>query len=115
MKNVESAIQSALLNWIKQTYPATMVTATANERSYRETAQIGCLGIPDLLLFYRSGPILFILFLELKKKKGKLLPSQKEWATDYHKRFSSMNTVYEVAYGFSDAKALISAWMHFRG
>ena len=108
MKRIESAIQAAVIRWVKETYPEVIITATANERSYKETSQIGSLGITDLILFH---PVQGVLFLELKTTKGKLQPSQIEWNIT----FDSINFNYpckrDVAYGYNEAINIISAWM----
>jgi hypothetical protein len=109
MNRIESVIQASYILWAKETYSFLIITATANEKNYKETRQIGCLGITDILLFHPKG---FVLFLELKKKKGKLLDSQIEFNTDFDKRFSPC-PVYSraVAYGFLEAKRLTIEWM----
>ena len=104
MNRIEAAISSALIHWVKETYPEIIITATANEKSYKETRQIGSLGIPDLILFdLRDGRV---LFLELKKKKGKLLPSQITWNAKFD-TCHPPNFSRAVAYGFLEAKRII--------
>ena len=111
MKKVEAAIQKATIHWVKETYPLVMITATQNENSYKETAQIGSLGITDLILFYRDIDHKFhVFFLELKKTDGKLLPSQKTWNSNFDTNFSCGNASRAVAYGFIDAKIKIKCW-----
>lgn len=107
MNRIESAIQAALILWVKETYPTVIITATANERSYKETKQIGCLGITDLLLFHSDGGA---LFLELKQKKGKLQPSQ----MDFNRMFDAWhpdNFSRDVAYGYIHAQEIIIKWL----
>ena len=106
MNRVESAIQSATITWVKDTYPHLIITATANEKNYKETRQIGSIGIVDLILFdMRDGRA---LFLELKKKKkGKLLPSQIAWNIRFDASHPP-NFSRAVAYGFSEAKQIIA-------
>lgn len=108
MNRIENAIQSALILWVKETYPHLIITATANEKNYKETKQIGSPGITDLLLFDMIYGC--VLFLELKKKKGKLLPSQIEW----NKKFDAslpINFSRAVAYGFLEGKRIITEWI----
>ncbi len=107
MRRIESAIQSAVIHWVKTTYPAIMIAATANEKNYKETRQIGCVGIPDLLLFDESGRV---LFLELKKKRGKLLPSQIDWNEAFDKNHPA-NFSREVAFGYQEAITAIQDWI----
>ena len=115
-RNIEAAIQAALIHWVKETYPLVMITATQNENSYKDTKQIGSLGITDLILFDVRDATLHCFFLELKKLKGKLLPSQKTWNTTYDERYGSCtNTQRAVAYGFLEAKGLIANWMSLHG
>lgn len=108
MKRTEASIQRNLVKWIKETYPNVKVIAAQNENSRHATEQGTDVGLPDLILMWRVDDILEVFFLELKTKKGRLQPSQKEWAADYAKRFISENTHYDVAYGFSEAKKKIA-------
>lgn len=104
VNRIESAIQKAVINYVHTEYPKVLITTTANERSYKETAQIGSIGIPDLILFALDGSV---LFLELKKRTGKLSPSQKDW-------FAANNNLphtKEVAYGFAQAREIINNWV----
>ncbi len=105
---VESAIQSAFIHWVKEAYSQIIITSTANEKNYKETRQIGCLGITDLLLFERQG---YVLFLELKKKKGKLLPSQIAWNEKFDANHPP-NFSRAVAYGFEEAKRITIEWIN---
>lgn len=108
MNRVESVIQSALIHWVKETYPEIIITATANEKNYKETRQIGCLGITDLLLFTRCGRV---LWLELKKKTGKLQPSQIDFNAMFDTHFTAPNYTRAVAYGYEEARIIIIEWM----
>jgi hypothetical protein len=110
MKKVEAAIQRALVEWIGKTYPYVMVQATLNENS-RHAIDMGCcVGIPDLLLFWRKGDTMHVLFLELKTKhkKSKVRDTQVEWYKNNYKKLEGVNTHYAVAKGFSEAKKEIT-------
>lgn len=108
--NVEAAIQRALVLWLRAEHPTVRFHSTLNENSHHQT-DMGCdIGIPDMLLFERRGDVLHVLFLELKKKKGVLSKSQKDWATCYHLGLEGSNTSYAVAYGFVAAKEIINQW-----
>jgi hypothetical protein len=48
--------------------------------------------------------------LELKKKKGKLLPSQKEFNDIFDEKYKTVNFQRAVAYGFTEAKTIIGEW-----
>lgn len=110
-KNIEAAIQRALVIWIKETYPKVRVHATLNELA-RQHITMGCdVGIPDLLLFERRGKIMHAMFLELKKTKGKLSESQIDWHEHYCSDLKSSNTNYAVVYGFLAAQEAITNWL----
>lgn len=106
---IEAAIQAALIKWVLEAYPHLLISATANEKSYKETRQIGSIGITDLLLFKRTR-IVHILWLELKKKKGKLQPSQVFWNQIFDKNYAASNSKRAVAYGFLEAQEIIKKW-----
>lgn len=109
-RNIEAAIQRAVVHWMKEHHPAIMMQATLNENSHH-CMDMGCTaGIPDLLLFL-PGPqdgLLHIFFLELKTKKGKLSDSQIAWALT---RPRSHNVTYGVAYGYTEAIQAIQSWV----
>ena len=107
MKKIEASIQKHLIAWVKAKYPAIIITTTANERSYKETAQIGSLGICDLLLFSPCGKV---LFLELKTLTGKLNKNQIAWNKFFDKNFTASNYKRAVAYGFIQAQEIIADW-----
>lgn len=110
-KRVEDSIQRHLVAWMKEEYPNVKVIATLNEDS-RTRVDMGCdIGITDLILMRRDGEMLAVFFLELKTKTGRLSESQKDWAADYADAFASVNTHYDVAYGFSDAKEKVKSWL----
>lgn len=104
MKRTEHAIQAAVIRWVKEELPSVIICATQNELSYKDIAQIGHIGISDLILFHADRRV---LFLELKQKKGKLSQVQKDFLSlCYHP--------CDVAYGFSEAKRIIGEWAHLR-
>jgi hypothetical protein len=105
-KKVEASIQRALVEWISRNYPHVMVQATLNENS-RHAIDMGCcVGIPDLLLFWRKNDIMHVIFLELKtkQKNSKMRDTQVEWYRNEYKKLEGANTHYAVARGFSEAK-----------
>lgn len=112
-KKTESAIQRALVDWLASNYRHVMVQATLNENS-RNYMSMGCtVGIPDLMLFWRRGGILQVMFLELKTKTGRLSKSQTGWKEAWFDALlKEKNAHYAVAYGFSDAKNILEAVLH---
>ena len=109
--NIEAAIQRAGVDWVKKTHADVKIIATLNENS-RHHIGMGCdVGITDLMLMKRVGGVLYVFFLELKKKKGVLSKSQKDWRIDYECRFAGNNTRYDVAYGFDEMKEKINLWI----
>ena len=107
-RNVEASIQRALVAWLKEHYKHVMIQATLNEHS-RTQMGMGCtVGIPDLLLFWRRGGVLNVLFLELKTKTGRLSDSQHSWKDAWLDSFlAAPNTHYAVAKGFGAAKEVV--------
>ena len=70
------------------------------------------IGQPDLVLSCRNGyGIYCVLYLELKTKAGRLGENQIIWNEDFDKNFSASNCERNVAYGFSEAKQIIIAWL----
>lgn len=112
MKRVEAAIQKEVLRWVKEQYPDVIITATANERSYKEVDQIGCLGIQDILIFKVMNGVMHIYFLELKSKKGRLLKSQIDFNILFDSKFACDNAKRDVAYGLIEAKEKVMAWIN---
>ncbi len=106
MNRIEDAIQAAVIDWVHKTHTNIMITTTGNEKFYKGI--IASLGIPDLILFdWQTGRV---LFLELKKKRGKLLPSQKTW----NQVFDASNVLgwsRDVAYGYEEALRIISGFI----
>lgn len=98
MARIERAIQAAVIRWVQEQLPDLTVVATSNEAHYRDTGQIGSLGVPDLILFKPDGGV---LFLELKRKNGRLLKSQVAW----NARYDALGFPHPraVAYGYKQA------------
>lgn len=112
MDRVEAAIQGALILWVHQTYgPEIIITATSNEKNYKETRQIGSIGITDLLVFRAHPFCVYILWLELKKKTGKLRETQIEWNENFDANFSRFNSARAVAYGYNEGRNIIEKWV----
>lgn len=106
VNRIEAAIQKAVIKYVKDNMPNCIITTTANERSYKETSQIGSLGIPDLILFENNR----VLFLELKKRTGKLSTSQIKWNKDFDNKFASNIFTRAVAYGYNEAIEIIDSF-----
>lgn len=87
------------------------IASNGNENS-RQFVDMGMdVGDTDLRLSYRgSNNIYTMLYLELKKKKGKLLPSQIEWNEDFDRNYVSSNCQRAVAYGYEEAQRIIADW-----
>lgn len=112
-KNVEAAIQRALVDWFNKTYKDYMLQATLNENS-RHNIEMGVVvGITDLLIFARKDDILHVFFHELKTKHkmSKLSDSQVDWYKDHYlAKLKASNTHYAVSKGLSEAKSEITKW-----
>lgn len=108
--NIERAIQKALVDWIANTYPMIKVAASQNENS-RHAVDLGMdVGEPDIRLLIRVGKIAYLHYLELKKTKGRLNPSQISWNADFDENYLSDNCTRSVAFGFSQAKEWVTQW-----
>ena len=113
VRRVELAIQRAVVQWaLRLAYPGLLVTVTSNESHYKDTQQIGQLGIQDVLVFIPRGDVLAVLFLELKTKQGSLSDAQIQWNEEFDRRYGHLANVRRgVAYGFTDAKRMISQFL----
>lgn len=70
------------------------------------------IGSADLLLRQRRADnITHFLYLELKRKNGTLSDSQKEWSAEFDLHYASDNCKRAVAYGFDEAKEIITNWL----
>lgn len=105
---IEASIQRAVVAYTRDKHPDVMIQATLNENS-RHAMDMGCSpGITDLILFIVRHKTLYVLFLELKKKKGKLSSSQITWADN---RPLADNCSYAVGYGYHEAISIIDGWV----
>jgi len=87
------------------------VAANFNEHAREHKAMGMDVGSPDLRLSYRLNGDYRVLYLELKKKKGKLSPDQIEWNADFDANFASWNCQRAVAYGYEQAIEIINSWL----
>jgi len=110
--NIEDAIQKELIRWIRETYPEAKVIATRNEENRRRPHEIEN-GMPDLLIRWKRDNIRHFLYFEVKTKKGRLSPDQKEWAA--LPRLS--NEHYGIGYGLIQCKEVITMILasHYEG
>lgn len=119
MQRIEAAIQRELFKWwrndIAPLYPDVKFIAVQNENSRFDTSMGVDNGHPDIYLLAPWG----ILYLELKKLKGRLSEDQKEWNSWFDEYIqksiqSELTGGYAtraVAYGFVQAKEIIVAWL----
>src|SRR5690348_6725880 len=107
---VEAAIQRALVQWMRLEMTQFPIKIASNNNEHaRNYINMGVdVGSPDLLITWRKNDIAHMFYLELKTKKGKLSKSQVEWNEDFDKNFACNNCQRAVAYGFSDAKKIVS-------
>jgi len=114
----EEDIQQAVYSWIAkqmygQTFPYFVCFSVPNERNSNayhmaKLKRMGLTpGISDLVLIWMAydGHI-HVLYLELKRKGGKLSPKQKEFK-EYVDGVNSRALTYEVAYNYHEAKEKI--------
>lgn len=87
------------------------IMAPQNEHSRHHVGLGMDVGTPDLHFSIRVDGTLYMFFLELKTKTGKLTKSQRDWARDYHENFASSNTHYAVAYGLKQACEEFMCWI----
>lgn len=100
---IEDAIQRDLLRWIKRNYPHIKAFATRNEDSRKRSEEIE-VGIPDIIIRWEEGGIRHFFYLEIKRLKGKLSNSQKEWVKENP---CLPNERYAVGYGLEECKQKI--------
>lgn len=116
MTKVEAAIQRAIVDWFKKTYPEFMLMGTLNENS-RHNIEMGVVvGLTDLLIFARKDDILHVFFHELKtkNKNSKLRDTQIKWHKDFYlTKLQASNTCYAVSKGLSEAKKQITNWIDY--
>lgn len=85
--------------------------ASQNENSRHATHLGTDIGEPDLRISATVRGTYYILYLELKKKKGTLRDSQIEWGERFDAHFACHNAERYVAYGYEDAKNAIDSWI----
>ena len=89
-----------------------MWSANFNEFAHKHKDMGMDVGSTDLLLRQRRADgITHFLYLELKKKDGKLSPAQIEWNAEFDAHYLSGNCTRDVAYGFDHAKDIITRWL----
>ena len=87
------------------------ISAPQNENS-RHATDLGMdVGRPDLEFAARVNDIYYVFFLELKKKDGKLSPSQITWNERFDAHFACGNVCRDVAYGLQQAKDKFIGWV----
>lgn len=69
-------------------------------------------GEPDLRLSIRYNGVYHMFYLELKKKKGRISPSQEDWRDDFRKNFECENVKWDIAYGLQEAQDKIVGWLN---
>lgn len=112
---IERVIQDAVIAWVKMQHPELMVTGTDNENNYKNVASIGSLGIPDLIIFHKSGKVFFLELKTMKRKNeknGGLGDNQIKWNEDFDLNWSCDNFQRNVAYGLADARDAVTAWVN---
>jgi hypothetical protein len=114
VRRIEDAIQEQLILWLKAEHPDVAVDFNKNEgkktiaTAMKDQRMGQRAGRPDLQLSKKVRSTKHYLQLEIKKLKGKLLPSQKE----YHAEFvPAANDRLEVGYGFEQCKEIITNWL----
>jgi len=86
--------------------------ASNNNEHARNYVNMGVdVGSPDLLITQRKGDVVHMLYLELKTKAGKLSDNQMAWNKDFDEHFACKNCKRDVAYGFSEAKRIVSEFL----
>lgn len=68
-------------------------------------------GSTDLVLRMRVGCITYFLYLELKKRNGKLSQDQIDWNEEFDTHYKSDNCIRAVAYGFEEAREIVIQWV----
>lgn len=114
MDRIEDKIQEQLVLWIKQEYPDVAVDYNKNEgkktkaTAMRDKRMGQRAGRPDLQLSKKVRTIKHYLQLELKKMKGKMLPSQIE----YHAEFvPAANDKITTGYGLLHCQQIVREWV----
>ena len=101
---LEDEEQIAFINWFKSKYKDYLIFSVPNggSRNKIEASKLkktGLLsGIPDLIILMPNKEV---LFLEMKRRKGKLNPSQKKVIPE----IENLGFTVLIGYGFLDAKS----------
>ena len=104
---IEDAIMRAVIRHVKETYGNKIIIhATRNESLRYDTDMMGEKGITDLLIFKPDK----ILFLELKRKNGKLSKDQKIFNAKFDDCFASNILSRAVGYGYEESIKIINDW-----
>ena len=96
----------------RKKYPFDLKVATSQNENSRHAVDLGMdVGEPDVRCITIKDDVAHIFYLELKKKKGALIPSQIEWNKDFDENFKCSNWNRDVAYGLMEAKEKILNWL----
>lgn len=88
------------------------ISKSGNENAHYHKNEGVDTGEPDLWVYVNYKNVCYVLRLELKKKAGRLLPSQKDWNTWFDAEYGNcQNMQRAVAYGFIQAKEIIEFWL----
>lgn len=87
------------------------VAASQNENSRHTTGMGTDVGEPDLRLAARVRGVPFFFYLELKTKRGRLNPNQKNWNADFDENFACDTWERAVGFGYDESKQLIDNWL----
>lgn len=109
---IEYSIQRELIKWVKQEYNIEIIWVKNEGKKTKQSAVLDKAsgleaGFPDLMLFKPVRSVTHILHLELKKIKGVMSPTQKEWHTEFKE---TRNRKAVIAYGFLEAQEKIREW-----
>lgn len=116
MRQEESLIQRACIQWFRYQFPKKIIFANANggSRHLLEARRLkleGVLaGVPDLFC-PEPNSLFHGLFIEMKTKKGTVKPHQKQLIADLKTR----NYCVEVCRSFEDFKKLIESYFSLKG
>lgn len=110
----EDQIQKAVVQFARAKYKNKLLCFSIPNEHYtnpirgKKLNDLGRIsGVPDLLLIKKMHPAPEYLHLELKSKKGRLSPNQKEFLS----LLDSFNCNASVAYNLDDALSIIENFM----